>query len=53
MATDFAKEFIEITREDQLWREDWVLQDTCTVRSERRIVKLACKNCRDRGEGKG
>ena len=53
MLTDFAQEFIEITREDRLGREDRVLKDTGTIRLARRIVELACKHFRDREEGKG
>ena len=53
MATGSAKEVVEKIREDRLGREDRVLKDTGTIRLARRIVKLACKNCRDRGEGKG
>jgi hypothetical protein len=48
-----AQEIVEKIREDQLGREDQVLKHTSTIRSERRIVKLACKHLRDRGEGKG
>jgi hypothetical protein len=40
-------------REDQRRREDRVLKEIGTIRSERGIIKLACKHFRDRGEGKG
>ena len=53
MATDSAQEIIEIMREDQRGREDRVLTDIDTIRSDRRIVRLACKHLRGRGEGKG
>ena len=48
-----AQEIIGIMREDQTGREDRVLKSTGTIRSDRRLVKLACKHSRDRGEGKG
>ena len=53
MPTDSAQEIIEIMREDQLGRDYRVLKDTGTIRSDRRIVILACKHFRDRGEDKG
>jgi hypothetical protein len=53
MATRFAEESIEIRRENQRRREDQVLKETGTIRSERRIFKRACKHFGDRGEGKG
>jgi hypothetical protein len=48
-----AQETFEIMQEYQRGREDRVLKDTGTIRSDRRIVELACKHFRDRGEGKG
>jgi hypothetical protein len=48
-----AQEIIGIMREGQTGREDRVLKDTRTIGSGRRIVKLACKHLRDRGEGQG
>ena len=53
MATGSAREIGEKIRDDQLGREDRVLKDTGTIRSDRRIVIRACKHFRDRGEGKG
>jgi hypothetical protein len=53
MATSSAREIIEIIREDQRRREDRVLKETGTIRSDRRIFKLTCEHFRDRGEGKG
>ena len=47
MAVGSAQEIIEKTREDR------VLKDTGTIRFARRIVELAYKHFRDRGEGKG
>ena len=53
MATGSAQEIVEKIRDDQLGREDRVLKDISTIRSGPRIVILACKHFRDRGEGKG
>jgi hypothetical protein len=53
VATASAQEAIEIMREEQQTREDRVPKDTGTSWFERRIIKLACKHFRDRGEGKG
>ena len=48
-----AQVIIEIMREGQTGREDRVLKDTGTSWFERRLVKLACKHLRGRGEGQG
>ena len=44
-----AQVIIERMRDDQLGRENRVLKSTGTIRSDRRLVKLACKHLRDRG----
>ena len=48
-----AQVIIERMRDDQLGRENRVLKSTGTIRFARRIVKLACKHLRGRGEGQG
>ena len=53
MATGSAREIGEKIRDDQLGREDRVLQDTGITLSERRVFELACELISDRGEGKG
>jgi hypothetical protein len=53
VATGSAQEISEKIREGQLGREDRVLKDISTIRSDRRIVILACKHLKERGEGKG
>ena len=53
MVMSSAQEIIGIMREDQRGREDRGLKDSDTSRSGRRLVKLACKHLRGRGEGKG
>ena len=53
MATRFAKEIIEMIREDHRRRAVQIRKETGTIRSERRIFKLACEHFRDGGEGKG
>jgi len=52
LATSFAKEIIEMTLEEQLKRQDRVLQETRTTQPRCRIFELACEHSRD-GEGKG
>ena len=53
MATGSAQEIDEKIRDDQLGCENRVLKDISTIRLARRIVILACKHLKDRGEGKG
>ena len=48
-----GKEIIEMTLEDQLKREDRVLQETRTTQPRGQIFELACEHFRDGGEGKG
>ena len=53
MATSSAQEIIEIIREDPVLVQDRVLKETGTILAEQGVLKLACEDFRDRGEGKG